>query len=468
MVNSWKKLISREGVDITSISGIDKTFFESIWNFTGKKEEVFFTYLKNKKFTHYTTVDFQDMGRQLYKKYFPNKEKTIAWYEVGREILKNSNENSSKWKERIKENSSRENLLESYKVCSREFIEVCDTFSIGIWIAIEAWQIDFNQIVSSLIKKNNLEDNQEKILATLSKLWKKTALIEIAEKLRNGESPEKLAEEYQFIRDWALIWYKPIDKNWFDTIKSSKGREIETISQKEAIELLKPNSEEKKFLELSKYIIFFKDWRDDLRRHQVYNWSFLFDAIAKKFNIERQDLGYLTIEEIEECLKKEKIDHSLIKLRKDNPCVITAKIPKLTMEVLSKKDIEKYEEILKQIDLNSSSETSKMSEVKGLIANKGIVKGKVIIIQTHHDIKKVKPGDILVANTTHPNYLPAMQVAAAFITNEGGIISHAAIVARELNKPCIVGTKTATKILKDGDIIEVNANQGIVKILERK
>ena len=58
-----------------------------------------------------------------------------------------------------------------------------------------------------------------------------------------------------------------------------------------------------------------------------------------------------------------------------------------------------------------------------------------------------------------------MKRAKAFVTDEGGIVSHAAIVARELKIPCIVGTKTATKILKDEDIIEVDADRGIVKIV---
>ncbi len=80
----------------------------------------------------------------------------------------------------------------------------------------------------------------------------------------------------------------------------------------------------------------------------------------------------------------------------------------------------------------------------------------------------MKEGDILVANTTHPNYLPAMHKAAAFVTNEGGMISHAAIVAREMKKPCIVGTGNATKVLLDGDTVEVNATLGIVKILKRQ
>jgi phosphoenolpyruvate synthase/pyruvate phosphate dikinase len=54
-----------------------------------------------------------------------------------------------------------------------------------------------------------------------------------------------------------------------------------------------------------------------------------------------------------------------------------------------------------------------------------------------------------------------------FVTNEGGLLSHAAIVARELKKPCIIGTKIATKVLKDGDLVEVNADTGVVTILKK-
>ena len=68
---------------------------------------------------------------------------------------------------------------------------------------------------------------------------------------------------------------------------------------------------------------------------------------------------------------------------------------------------------------------------------------------------------------TTPDLLPAMERATAFITDEGGITCHAAIVAREMKKPCIIGTKTATKILKNGDLIEVDAVNGIVKIIKR-
>ena len=75
----------------------------------------------------------------------------------------------------------------------------------------------------------------------------------------------------------------------------------------------------------------------------------------------------------------------------------------------------------------------------------------------------MQKGDILVAPTTGPEMMTAIQKASAIVTDEGGLMSHAAIVSRELKIPCIVGTKYATKILKDGDIIEVDANNGVVR-----
>jgi len=78
----------------------------------------------------------------------------------------------------------------------------------------------------------------------------------------------------------------------------------------------------------------------------------------------------------------------------------------------------------------------------------------------------MKKGDILVAGQTRPTLMTAIHKAGAIVTDEGGIISHAAIISRELKKPCIIGTKIATKILKDGDLVEVDANNGIVKILK--
>lgn len=109
---------------------------------------------------------------------------------------------------------------------------------------------------------------------------------------------------------------------------------------------------------------------------------------------------------------------------------------------------------------------SDVKEFRGQIAHKGFVKGKVKIVRTTQDASQVIEGDIIVSPMTVPDFLLAMKRAAAFITDEGGITCHAAIVSRELGKPCIIGTKIATKVLKDGDFVEVDAEKGIVRIIE--
>ena len=105
-------------------------------------------------------------------------------------------------------------------------------------------------------------------------------------------------------------------------------------------------------------------------------------------------------------------------------------------------------------------------QLKGSIAYQGFVKGYVRILMGHDQIHLFQNGEILVSPMTIPDFLPAMKKAVAFVTDEGGILCHAAIVAREFKKPCIVGTKFATKILKDGDYVEVDANNGVVRLLE--
>lgn len=106
-------------------------------------------------------------------------------------------------------------------------------------------------------------------------------------------------------------------------------------------------------------------------------------------------------------------------------------------------------------------------KLTGVIANKGIIRGMARIISGRNEFHKFRDGDIIVTAMTSVDFVPLMKRAVAYVTNEGGITSHAAIVSRELNKPCIVGTSNATKILKDGDLIEVDAEKGVVKIINR-
>lgn len=109
-----------------------------------------------------------------------------------------------------------------------------------------------------------------------------------------------------------------------------------------------------------------------------------------------------------------------------------------------------------------------VERIRGSIACVGHAVGRVRLILKKKDLATVRPGDVLVARMTSPDYLPAVQLAAAIVTDEGGITCHAAIVARELGKPCIIGTGVATRILKNDAVVEVDAMAGIVTVVERQ
>lgn len=104
--------------------------------------------------------------------------------------------------------------------------------------------------------------------------------------------------------------------------------------------------------------------------------------------------------------------------------------------------------------------------LKGQVGSRGKVTGKVKIIRDFHaEMSRFKKGEVLVTGMTRPEFVPLMKIASAIVTDEGGITCHAAIVSRELGIPCVIGTKIATKKLKDGDVVEVNADKGTITIL---
>ncbi|MEI6039868.1 MAG: phosphoenolpyruvate synthase [Candidatus Berkelbacteria bacterium] len=111
---------------------------------------------------------------------------------------------------------------------------------------------------------------------------------------------------------------------------------------------------------------------------------------------------------------------------------------------------------------NSTSQDKAEILLKGIAASLGIASGKVKILHKPSDISKIEKGDILVAEMTTPDFVSAMKKAVAIVTDTGGQTSHAAIVSRELGIPCVVGTGTATHVLKENQIVSVDGAKGLV------
>lgn len=114
--------------------------------------------------------------------------------------------------------------------------------------------------------------------------------------------------------------------------------------------------------------------------------------------------------------------------------------------------------------INSARE---IIEIPGSVASRGMVRGNARVTMSPHEAKDLQKGEILVTSMTSPDFIIAIKKCAAIVTNEGGILCHAAIVSREFGIPCVVGTGIATQAIKTGDLLEVDATHGFVRILKR-
>ncbi|MBU0460046.1 MAG: hypothetical protein KKA62_05785 [Nanoarchaeota archaeon] len=211
-------------------------------------------------------------------------------------------------------------------------------------------------------------------------------------------------------------------------------------------------------VDIAKELVYFRTYRTDYLNKIFFNVKPLFEAIAKNRNLTYREIMYLRIKEIENNIEVEKDE---IERRIIDYALITIEPNKLIFA----SNHEKIKEIREQ-HCEDPIPTSKITG-RSAFVGQGKVRGTVKIIIDKSDLSKIDTGDIMVSPMTTPDFVMAMEKAAAFVTDEGGITCHAAIVAREMKKPCIVGTETATQSLKDGDLVEVDAERGVVTILKK-
>ena len=152
---------------------------------------------------------------------------------------------------------------------------------------------------------------------------------------------------------------------------------------------------------------------------------------------------------------KRAMDIEWAKDGRDNKLYIVQARPET---VQSRKNINILEEYA--IDKSKIKNQKSKILVTGLSVGSKIGQGRVNRIMDAKDIKKFKKGEVLVTDMTDPDWVPAMKLASAIVTDRGGRTCHAAIVSRELGVPCIVGTGNATRVLKTGDEITVNCSEG--------
>ena len=176
----------------------------------------------------------------------------------------------------------------------------------------------------------------------------------------------------------------------------------------------------------------------------------IFDEIVRRGLEDRDILNYYLLSEILDLLKLgKKIDKKIIKKRRIKGIRI------VRIENL---------DYLRGGAIVTDNENIR-SEFCGICASPGIVSGVVKIVITKEDAKKINKGDIMVAIGTDFDLMPAMQISSGVITEEGGLLSHASVVCRELKKPCCIGVKNITNLLKDEQMIKLDATSGKIVII---
>jgi len=220
------------------------------------------------------------------------------------------------------------------------------------------------------------------------------------------------------------------------------------------------DEEEKIVIKNVKSMLYTSSRCDELHSYVSYKIMPLLHEVARRLDISINQILEMTNAEIIEMLNgaeitkyaknaNERIKGCAIILQGEKINILTGNKLKFLLDSL--------EDETKEINISNG--------VIGEVACPGKTIGRVKLILGINDLSKFKKDCVLIAVCTIPQYVPAMSIASAIITDEGGILSHAAIMSREFKVPCIIGTKFATKVFKDGDLVEVDADNGIIKKL---
>ncbi len=203
-------------------------------------------------------------------------------------------------------------------------------------------------------------------------------------------------------------------------------------------------------------ITLWTDERKMLDFRLFYHYNEILKAIGRTAGVPLKNLKYLLTEELSKLdTEKERLIAESQKRIRDE---FFLKVIHGSVAFGTDSEMKMFKE--------ETGQEAKAGTIKGSVACRGKRRrytARVKIILSPGDFKKLRKGDFLVATMTSPDYVLAMNRAAGFITDEGGVTCHAAISSREMGKPCIIGTKNATLLLNDNDVVEVDTDTGTVR-----
>jgi phosphoenolpyruvate synthase/pyruvate phosphate dikinase len=355
------------------------------------------------------------------------------------------------------------------------------------WLGESYWNPIMEDILTrkiGLIKNSTV---YHKVMFTLTKperisttLEEKRAVIKATLDIKDGNIDQKQASNF-LAKDFGwmpiFIFGLPWDNKRYEKEINELLKRDRSILEKEYLELVNytqnRNNEIKNLVE--KYNISKEDLQKfidfgltlDARNEAEYVVSFagphlmyLYKEISKRLNISIDELRKLYEYEIPLCLERKMSVRGILENRRS---IIGFGYDE-KMEKRVNFNEEESRMLFEHCEKNVKNVQGEI-EHKGVCASPGKVEGRVKIVHSPAENNKVEEGDVLITHATTVDYLPAMKKAVAIVTEVGGLTCHAAVVSREFKIPCVVALKNAMKNFKDGDLVEVDANKGVVRII---
>lgn len=444
---------------------------------------------------YYVTQELAALGRVIVSKLLESVEFRnnffVAWNNLKIEL---DNLINKYHLEQIKELSDRQ-LAELYGAYFKQLTDWCG-YCMSIDATDESLMADIPARIKDIMKRVLADGYTEKeyirvynILTQPEKFSymneERLALLHLAKDLKAGTiKKEDLAyqQSVKTILDkywWTdMGWAKGQPKNESDVAKSLEeiaksgqnlDEEINKIkalpakikADKAELEKTYQFSQDQKLiglLDLFDQLVEYHDLRKETQMKTNYWHYMVFVEVAQRKKIEPQLLDWCNLAELESLLIENKFDQEEMKRRSINYLRLNLDG---VLSLYSREEAKvRHDEVL-------GLQLEQIHDLQGISASAGKVAGPALVALSIETAKAIKPGEILVTGMTTPEFVPAMKKAAAIVTDEGGITCHAAIISRELGIPCIVGTKFATRLIKTGDLVEVAANHGIVRLLNK-
>lgn len=314
-----------------------------------------------------------------------------------------------------------------------------------------------DNFLDELVKFDGGQETQDAIYDFLSKYGMRcTGEIDIT-KTRWSEKPTTLVPV-------ILSNIKNFEPNASNR-KFEQGRQEALKKEQELLDRLKqlPDGEQKaketkRMIDLIRNFIGYREYPKYgmVNRYFVYKQALLKEAeqlVQAGVIHEKEDIYYLTFEELHEVVRTNKLDYQIISKRKDEYKLYE----KLTPPRVITSDGEIIVGEYKRENLTAEA-------IVGLPVSSGVIEGRARVILKMEDAD-LEDGDILVTTFTDPSWTPLFVSIKGLVTEVGGLMTHGAVIAREYGLPAVVGVENATKLIKDGQRIRVNGTEGYIEIL---